>query len=354
MTITNGQVANADDVEKIIVSSLQSINQNTILSQDASVTDKSYTYASSDTFSDSNGYNNTIDTGNTDALFETEHYEASTLEFQDELNDNSVNGSLWTTSLSGSGTNTVTEANSEYQQILQDTEAASTYNHTTTSTSNGITMGIGDRVVIAMLSMEAYCSDYLSGNRRPIGTARISVGGGMVRELIRDSGTDGAGTSTITDEIYEIVKTGASTADVYIDGVFSHEISGMSGDEVSFYANAKNGGYSAGSPRARGQIRIDYVRQFSYDDAVVQTNSKTFSSNVKSILVNANKVLNGSSTITIDVSSDGGSTWDVTSQALDSVLELDGDDTDIVVKFNLNVDSGDTPELYGYSYQVWT
>ena len=85
----------------------------------------------------------------------------------------------------------------------------------------------------------------------------------------------------------------------------------------------------------------------------VQTNSKTFDSNVKSIFVTANKVLNGDSTITVDVSSDGGSTWDVTNQNLDEWIQLDGDGSDIVVKFNLNVDgSGNSPELYGYSYMV--
>jgi len=91
----------------------------------------------------------------------------------------------------------------------------------------------------------------------------------------------------------------------------------------------------------------------SHTASVVQTNSKTFDSNVKSIFVTANKVLNGDSTITVDVSSDGGSTWDATNQNLDEWIQLDGDGSDIVVKFNLNVDgSGNSPELYGYSYMV--
>ncbi len=74
MSITSGSGVDAGDHEKNIVTYLEGINQTTILSQAATVTDKTYTNAESDTFSDATGYNNFVDTGNTTARFVGDRY----------------------------------------------------------------------------------------------------------------------------------------------------------------------------------------------------------------------------------------------------------------------------------------
>lgn len=86
----------------------------------------------------------------------------------------------------------------------------------------------------------------------------------------------------------------------------------------------------------------------------VYTNTHAIGSNVDSILVTGKTTTPGNSTITIDVSTDGGSTWDVTDESLNEVIELDGDSDDVVVRFKLTEDSGNDPLLYNYGYQVWT
>jgi len=168
MTIKNGETADADDVVKNIITYLESMTQTTALAEAATITDLAYDYAQVDVISDTTGYNNTIDTGNSDATFDTDHYKAA--------------------------------ATTEY----------------------------------------------------------------------------------------------------------------------------------------------------------VQTETQIIGTNCTAILVTAVITLPGVSTITFDVSSDGGSTWDATTQSLNTMVELDGDSDDIVIKFNMTVDGANLPLLYSYAYQVWT
>ena len=74
MSIKSGQPIDAEDHEKNIINSLEQAYQITFLSKDASVADKTYAYVESDITSDSNGFNNHIDTGNTTARFLGDRY----------------------------------------------------------------------------------------------------------------------------------------------------------------------------------------------------------------------------------------------------------------------------------------
>lgn len=297
--IKNGEIADALDIEKIIVSNLQSINQNTILSANATVTDKSYTYASSDTFSDSNGYNNTIDTGNTTASFVGNRYEALDVEIEETLTLGVNVGEETQTAKFGS------KLTVNRKCII--TTASKQNNDTSTRWYLGTTNGGSE---ISSGTFPANINQILE-----IGTYYLTVDN-QGSNYLRSRETSPSFPYTGTNITVSSNNDGSTTNQWVWQTIKSKEITGVTNSQV-------------------------------------QTNSKTFNSNVKSILVNANKVLNGDSTITVDVSSDGGSTWDVTEQALDTIIELDGDDNDIVIKFNLNVD-GNTPELYGYSYQVFT
>jgi hypothetical protein len=262
------------------VTILESINQNTILSEDASVTDKTYTYASSDIFSDSNGYNNTRDSGT--AEFSANKYIPS-----------STLGSLYYSDTSQHNVG----------QISPD-EVAYTWNFSAKW--------------IGKIEIDVKEPSNPTGHSTPIIQAYDSTSSSWKYVGICSDPQDAYTTKTFT-----------------FNPIYATSVRAVgAGGDVNLYFDEF------------------YVYQSSFSSGTLITTSKTFSSNVKSILINANKVLNGDSTITIDVSSDGGSTWDVEDKELDTWIELDGDNTDIVIRFNLNPDGDDVPELYGYSYMV--
>ena len=81
----------------------------------------------------------------------------------------------------------------------------------------------------------------------------------------------------------------------------------------------------------------------------VQTVSKTFANNIGSVIV-AGKIEYDGGSATVDVSTDGGTIWDTTGNSFNSCIICDGDDTDLVLKFNL---TGAGCKLYGYGAQVY-
>jgi len=392
MAITNGQVANADDIVKIAISNLEGINQNTILSENAAVTDKTYTFAATDTFSDSNGYNNTVDTTitNTTATFTTDNY----AQHPGMSSANVIYIDIYASSVN---TTTLTDAaNSVYCfQIATGVWRVISYKNSVAEASNRLFTimfrGLGNGAtepngVAGLTSLRCSSSTYRSKKVMFLKSTNGSWGS-TIQDKVSLSSTD---TSYIIGRVYQVNAGG--TAIIY--SPFTSSLISASQSETNDFNTGTIrtisscdgidsravGSPGSGSPKPSETVESIFIFSssltptvdvnseiissafeivsaaptFYYNPLYVQTNSKTFSSNVKSILVNANKVLNGASTITVDVSSDGGSTWDVTAQSLDTVLSLDADDTDVVVKFTLNIDGTDSPELYGYSYQVWT
>ena len=265
------------------VSICESINQNTILSENATVTDKTYTYADTDIMSDSTGYNDTIDTGNSTSQFDTDKYWGM-ITSADESNNSET--SRWEDSFAT--TKTITLA-SDKRVTQVDNEIKSQI--------------VGGTIYCRMKFNYSDSSNGYSSSQSTPNTSYVAR----------------SYTNPSTEKL-----------------VTSIEVQCKGGNQTDRNCYEHN----------------DVVTAFTASNSVVQTNSKTFSSNVNSIFINANKILNGSSTITADISSDGGTAFEKTSQNFDEWIALDGDNTDIVVKFNLNVDGSDTPELYGYSYIV--
>jgi len=93
-------------------------------------------------------------------------------------------------------------------------------------------------------------------------------------------------------------------------------------------------------------------------DGTIVTSTDTIAAGVNYIYVYCDYDLLGTSTITIDVSTDGGTTWDNGIPAYNNtpgtlIKVLGG--TSLVLRFNLNIgeDSSETPIFRGYSYMTW-
>ncbi len=310
---------------------LQGINQSTILSEDASITDKDYSWAETELFSDSNGYNNHVDTGNTTArLVEDRYIIAGTL--YDDFNDNSLDTNLWTvtTNLGGGiGTASVVEQNQRIEMNCANPGGNDENN--------------------AYLDSDTNYTDYLKWDAVTLitsatGINSVSIGGVVIVDV-------GENALTIYDDYttgtWEIFKVGASTHRLYKDGVFVREIASALSGTVRFRCRANDGADSASHYLDNVYLNFD-------SSSYIQTNLKTLPSNISSGILNGNgdTSLSGTS-ITIDISTDGGSTYDVTDQPLDSIINLDGDDTDVILKINLKASGTSTPWLFGYAYQMW-
>lgn len=282
MVIKTGSAADATDIIKNTITYLEGINQATLLSKDASITDITYTFADSDAMSDSTGYNNTINTGQTTANFTTDRYFAQT-----SSSDESSAGETSRTGNTFGLTKTITLANNK--KVTQHANQIKSQDATTNTC----------KVEFTYVDDTTYSVE------------QTTTSASYVAKTY---------TNSSPEKLVKIVK-------IYLKNSTT--------DKLSYEQN-------------------DVVTAFDFINGVIQTETKTFNANVKSILVSANKILNGSSTITVDVSTDGGSAFEKTGQALNTVIELDGDNTDVEIKLNMNISGTDTPVLFGYSYQVWT
>lgn len=246
-----------------------------------------------------------------------------------------------------------------YLNISSDTfTIGSGYNHTIDTTTSTGTYGTGGSVYTAVSSTEATETDDTEYSTNATSKTLINTitfpytkNISSASMFVKGAGEYNPGKFYIeyvhSDGTIDSIERTNNTA-TYQNTSFNPSMTAKPVSGVNVYAYISGSGL--GTIYTSGLI----LHAFDYTNGFVQTISKTFNSNINSIFINANKVLNGSSTITVDVSSDSGSTWDIEDGALNTLLVLDGDNKEIVIKFNLNVYSGNTPEFYGYSYLTFT
>lgn len=283
MAIINGNLTDPDDIATILITVLQGKIQIIKLCENASISDFDYDNAMVDIFSDSTGYNDTVDTGNTTGTYNS-----------DEEN---------------------------YRAIETD---ASETNSTETSTSNTswtlvktITLSSAKRVTKHENETKSDGTTYYA----------------KVLFEYDDS------TSEYSNQI-----GGSNTT--YLTKTYTNPHPDKGVTAIKVYLQVGSGGTAYESN--------DQVYAYTYASGVVQTISKTFDFNINNACVVAWATIPSNTSITVDISTDGGSTWDVTGQNLNSIVALDNDNTDLVIKFNLNTtNSAYTPRLYGYGVQLW-
>lgn len=339
MAIVNGSAADATDIEKNIVTYLEGINQTTILSQNATVTDKVYTNGESETFSDATGYNNHVDTGNTTARFLGDRYVLGPGTVYDDFTDNSINLTLWTvTETPGIGTATVTEQNQKMEIDCTITSA----------------LGQG---ALAFIVTDTNYTDYLRWDCDAVSGTFGAGGGWQVSvqiggTIIVDKENSGLGTyKDYAIGTWEIFKVSTSVHRLYKNNVFVREITSALSGEVKFYAACQDNATDG----ATVNHDFDDVYLTFASSSYVQTNSKTFAANVQEILLSVNNdiTLSGTS-MDFDASTDGGTVFEKTDQAFDTIISgLDNDNTGMVLKINLAASGTSTPWIFGYSYQGW-
>ena len=141
--------------------------------------------------------------------------------------------------------------------------------------------------------------------------------------------------------------------------VLATSASGTSGDasfDGYYYVNDTIQGLSVElifSPDGGGSAvhRWYTIAYGDFDESDTVTETSVFSKNPNGLVIYASKLTPTNTSITVDISDDGGSTWEITGQSFDTPIDttsLAG--SNIALKFNLATTNEETtPILYGWS-----
>jgi hypothetical protein len=163
-----------------------------------------------------------------------------------------------------------------------------------------------------------------------------ATGGGSISVKLQTY--DGADWSDLTT-LGSLGSLGTNT--ISINGYYLIN-SSVQGIRIKSTINPDNGSWSL------AYYTLEYG---NYDSSSIVKENSVFSKNPDSIVVYANKLTPTNTSITFDVSDDGGSNYPITNQVFDTYVDttiLTG--TSIGLKFNLaTTDTSVTPKLYGWS-----
>jgi hypothetical protein len=316
-------------------------------------------YLGADIFTDSNGAKNTIDTGDSNAEYNpvADAYELTfdswgSEKVLDNFNDGSVGD--WTTSLtsdSGSSGSCVEFNETSFSGYLYgfvvvgDEQDRSS---TTTATYDGTLDLEGKQIVVEfdfdVNDGDSYHSAYAEikwGSTELWKVDTTSTGSGYKLKL---SPTNSQGTEI---EIY--LDTGSGY-------VLQDTISIAPSNELNFKCYARVSS-SSGTGSSDSFLKINNVFYYDYQYSAsdtVETNTIINEVVPKSIVVYGKTEIPTDTSITVDISQDGGSTWSLTDQELNSYIDTSSFTTgDLALKFNLSsTDTDSTPKLYGYGISI--
>jgi len=248
-----------------------------------------------DVFSDSGGYLNRIDTGNTTAIFSTDKYSNYLTESHGQAlsNDTGASG---------------------YQGFKIHTTAATSLVKITKSTYSNATTG------------------YLLNSAKEIIDSQSFVGDVAIFSQALTDNTD-----------YYVAVNGAN---------FTKNTSitfPISGTKINWTGGLTDGSDSGTQGRSIVSINVD-----APTDKIIQTNEQTLASTPTYFQIFAYKdSTTGTGTITADISFDSGANYQ-TGIALDTITQITDTGTGMILKLNLNAGaSNGTAECKGYGVLYW-
>lgn len=301
MVIKNGQTPDAEDVVESI-GRLISQNINRILKSDTSVFVNEL-YSGADNFTDNNGVMNTINVGNT-----TAYYDGSDFYFlkQESVNDTTHDP------------NSVTNPENAFDGLPSTSANFGSLSNTNKSLGKTFSSRlIGDVRVKANIT---------SSGSNPVATIKLQSFNGTIW----------------SDEI-TLATMQSGDVNLNYDSTFSlnSTVQGLRIELELGSVETSNG--------------LLYILQYGdFLSSTVETDSIITNIVPKSIVVFGETVLPTNTSITVDVSDDGGTTFGVTGVSLNNYIDttsLSG--SDLALKFNLSTTDGTvTPELYGYGVVI--
>jgi len=305
MAITNGQTADADEVLEM-TGRLAAQNTNRILKSDTSVFVNEQ-YSGADDFTDSDGVMNTVDTGNSTAVYRSSNEEYI----------------LSTGSDLASGDATANGGFTNPENAFDSDDGTNANYSVGGDTTNPLTKTLG----------KTFSSKNVTKVTYKVGMNNEYSGGATIKLQTYNGSTwtdvttvqSGNGTTTGTYYLENTIE-GIRFEFQYNDGTISYK---------NFYL-----------------YTLEYS-QFTSPNTV-ETNSIISDIIPDSIVVYGETDLPTNTSITVDVSDDGGTTFGVTGQNLDTAIDTSSFTTgNLALKFNLaTTDASVTPKLYGYGVAI--
>ena len=330
MAIKDGNTASANEVIESI-GRLSSQNTNRILKSDTSVFVNEQ-YSGADDFTDANGVMNTVDTGNSSSSYDTSN-EYYVLKLSDEASGDTTHDpdsmtnpeNAFDDNDSTSATYTQSAGNSDTR--LGKTFASKTIRIIRTKSSGSIKVGapgsgtINWNWALKLQKFNGATWDDISTLDTGSGSSGIPGGGGVN-----------------TVDSFSI--TNNNIEEITIEGVRLELI-------VSVAGVASN--YSATT------VAIQSIEYGNFDSSsTVETNSIISDIVPDSIVVYGEKDIPTDTSITVDVSDDGGSTFSLTGKELDTAIDTSSFTVgNLALKFNLaTTDTSVTPKIFGYGISI--
>jgi hypothetical protein len=334
MTITNGQVANADDVLAGYGAPFAQLAFSQVKMDDTTWDNADYLGA--DIFTAAAGAKSTIDTTNStgdyesagDYLLSGDYNSLTELDEQGEYHDLGARytGNGWTNESNFRDGDFGTAANYNIQSNRQE------YN----------------------LNSYAYLGDKFSEvyiySVKYKASAHPGSGNYHDGSLIKVELQSYTGASWITE--HSESATGEYPGDVDVDTIVSLN-KNVQGLRVKTTINWDAGSYD----RTVNENHIFYELQYftEYDtSSTVETNTIIDDIIPDSIVVYGKTDIPTDTSITVDVSDDGGTTWSLTDKELNTAIDTSTFTTgNLALKFNLaTTDTSKTPKLYGYGVAI--
>lgn len=307
MTIVNGQVADADEVLAGYGNPLSQLAYEQVKSDSTNWTNTDYLGA--DIFTDSDGAKDTVDTGTTTALYNVtdDNYR---LNITDEASGDSTSDPNSFTNPS----NAFDDDDGTYSQKTTSGQAGGAYDYSLGKTFSSKT--------VTWAKIKAT----FSGTNMSPGNSKINL------QTYNGS---------IWTTILTLVTGGESEIsydDIYF---FNSEIQGIR-IQYSYTVTPLNGSTDA---------KLYTLEYGNYDSSsTVETDSIIDEKIPDSIVVYGKTTIPTNTSITVDVSDDGGTTFGLTGKSLNTPIDTSTFSTgNLALKFNLaTTDTSVSPKLYGY------
>ena len=346
---SNGDVFYSGDVDALLTS-IGRLNAQQAYENGVS----NVNYLGYDIFTDSNGAKNTVDTTNTNSKWNSSNY-FEFLKVDDEINDSSYS-EYWTETETGG---TISE-DTDYLSVSTSSEGPANTEEAQSvggSTSDldyynaGLITKLKCRVALSA-SRDAGSSSATARARWGLTDGTNFVWIKTVERINTELGSEG------DDSVWVLyIDTDNQTVDVYDDGGLDQSNLDISSLSSNYYVviQSFSDGVGTGGADMSSYARIYYLYSaLTTDTITVETNTIIDEVVPNNIVIYGDVSTPTNTSITVDVSDDGGSTWSITDQELDTQIDTSSFSTgNLALKFNLaTTDTSVTPTISGYGVAI--
>lgn len=348
----DGDILYAHDINANMINTAitDNINFSTILAKQSSITDKTYFNAVTDIFTSSTGYNNTVSGVNNCTFLQSGAI--ISMQTYDTFGGGSWNTNLFVSgNVAGSFTASIAGGN---LNLIGGVSGTATNDR-------------NDAGKVFAISGTLYSADFIVTTAFAQQAAGGASGAAYIGILVNNTPlTDVSSNFKTSNPIstygdltagsYALIRISNSTWNFYKNGSFLRSFTGLAGSLVFAYSGCMTAGGGTYSSTDVGSLVLSYLNINHYPSGTLTTVSKNFDYNINSEffnpMINSNMTdLSGlRNNIQVDISTNGGTSYDVTGRPVNNWSTLNRNNGSLVNRIVLTTNSsGISPWIDGYS-----